>query len=130
MARLAHVFRKEWQNMKHHNFSLHTIIETLPQGILEARLIELDIVAAGKTVGDLLSEFSRLIDAHYEIAIDLGQKPFHLLKRDEVKGFVEMTVFDEMGEIHLRPEVAQALAAILHAPKTNGLHIKSLSKAA
>lgn len=117
--------------MNPHQFNLHAIVQQTPQGLLEASLVELRIVVSGADEVELLDELSHALESWYEIAIEQSKPPFVDLCRAPSEGFLEIpNLFQEMGTLNLRPQVAMALAAVVHARSTGGIHIKSLMKAA
>lgn len=112
-------------------FNLHAIVEDAGAGLLEASLIEFNITVAGRNDQELVSEFARVIETHYEIAKDKHLVPFVDLCRPPSGGILLMpNLFQDMGAIPLRDEVAQALASVVHAPRFDGLHVRGLKKAA
>lgn len=108
---------------------LRVAIKECEHGMLEARLVELKIVVAGRDPGQLLEEISHAIECHYEHAKANGLVPFASLFRDSRDLFTQGTE-RELGRIALSDEAAYALATALHAPNPKDLHIKSIKVAA
>jgi len=97
--------------------------------MLEAELIELNILVAGKTDQQLVEEIANAIECHYQFAKERGLTPFADLFPDNPR-MESLVPIGEMLSIPLPPEVAEALAIALHALTPGSLRIQTVRVAA
>lgn len=111
---------------------LHMVMTDCGGGLLEARLLELDLAVSGASEAELLDELRYAIIANHEVAVERGLTPFANLyrERSEYRGEIESNHFDEIGVLDLPQEVSKALAIALHQPRPTRLHVKGLKLAA
>lgn len=99
--------------------TLRLMVNTNTPGLLEAQLLELDIVVAAKDQDGLIRELQHAIEAHYHIARAQRRTPFIQLI-DTVPQHLRDSWDDanaqSIGSLFLDEEIADALASVLRAP--------------
>lgn len=109
---------------------LRAIVRHTANGWWEGQLLDLDISADGPSEMEMVRELEHSIIAKYHLARKAGRTPFLdilLAVPTNVDRSWEADAQRPGAELKLPPEVAIALAAILHAPQTDGFALARMA---
>lgn len=102
--------------------AIHAIVRE-EDGLLAARVVELNIAVCADSEPHLLEEIAHAIQSHYGWAIQEGLTPFADIYRQPSDTSAAGIGHRELGEIKLPKEVAMALAIAIHAKRPTALHL-------